>query len=55
MYRGDFVDKQNSALHTAAMRDFELELMLLINERLYQKRYITTEMYLKAKELILKI
>lgn len=37
-----------------AMRDFELELMLLVNERLYEKGSITDEMYIKAKALILK-
>lgn len=38
-----------------AMRHFEDELMLLINERLYQKKEITSDMYMKAKELILRV
>lgn len=37
-----------------AMRHFEEELMLHINERLYQKKVITFDMYMKAKDLILK-
>lgn len=40
--------------YDTAMRDFEIELMLLVNERLYEKSSITSEMYIKAKELILK-
>lgn len=37
-----------------AMRDLELEVMLHINERLFQGGGITQEMRDKAKELILK-
>lgn len=48
------MDKQNITSQAAAMRDFEIELMLLVNERLHQKGGITTEMYIKAKEQILK-
>jgi hypothetical protein len=48
------MSKQGVASHETAMRDFELELMLLVNERLHEKNQITTEMYVKAKELILK-
>lgn len=40
--------------YTAAMREFEIALMLLVNERLFQKGSITPELYRKAKELILK-
>lgn len=53
--RGDGVDKVATTIdYNAAMRDFEIELMLLVNERLHQKGEITTEMYIKAKEMILK-
>lgn len=48
------MDKQNTISYSAAMHEFELELMLLVNERLYQKSVITAEMYIKAKGLILK-
>lgn len=41
--------------YTAAMRDFEVELMLLVNERLFERGSITSEMYIKAKELIIKL
>lgn len=37
-----------------AMKELEMELMLLVNERLYQKSSITNEMYIRAKELIVK-
>lgn len=37
-----------------AMWSFEMELMLLVNERLYQNGKITMEMYIKAKEEIIK-
>lgn len=40
--------------YDTAMHDFELELMMLVNERLFEKGSITDEMYIKAKELILK-
>lgn len=40
--------------YDTAMRDFEIELMLLVNEQLYKKGNITAEMYIKGKELILK-
>lgn len=53
LYRGDAVDMAKTG-YDAAMRDFEAELMLLVNERLYQKSSITAEMYIKAKELIFK-
>ncbi len=37
-----------------AMRLFEIQLKLTVNERLYQQGAITEEMYIKAKEIILK-
>ena len=36
------------------MRRFEIELKLLVNQRLYEKAHITEEMYIRAKELIIK-
>ena len=48
------MDKNVTIEHKTAMRDLEIELMLLVNDRLHEKGNITTEMYIKAKELILK-
>ena len=53
MYRGDGMDETMTS-RDSAMRDFEIELMLLVNERLHQKGSITTEIYIKAKAQILK-
>ena len=38
----------------AEMKKFENELKILINQRLYDKGHITSEMYSKAKAMILK-
>ena len=48
------MDKQITDFYAKKMREFEQEIMLLVNERLHQRGGITTEMYIKAKELILK-
>jgi len=36
------------------MNSFFVEIKLNINHKLYEKGYITEEMYVKAKELIIK-
>jgi len=36
------------------MKDFTMEIKLSINHRLFEKGHITEEMYVKAKELIIK-
>ena len=36
------------------MNTFLIEVKLSVNHRLFEKGYITEEMYTKAKELILK-
>lgn len=36
----------------AALREFETELLLLVNERLHETGTITPELYAKAKELL---
>ena len=53
VYRGDGMDKQ-AIISPEAGRELELEIMLHINERLFQKGTITQEMRNKAVELILK-
>jgi len=53
VYRGDGMDRQVAVI-PEVMRDLELEVMLHINERLFQGGGITQEMRDKAKELILK-
>ena len=55
MRRGE--DKLTGAdlqINSAAMKVFETELKLLVNQRLYEKGHITEEMYIRAKELIIK-
>jgi len=37
-----------------AMNSFLIEVKLSINHKLFEKGYITEEMYTKAKELIIK-
>lgn len=37
-----------------AMNTFLIEVKLSINHKLFEKGYITEEMYTKAKELIIK-
>ncbi len=56
LQRGECMEKAEAAGrdYDEAMRHFEEELMLHINERLYQKKVITFDMYMKAKDLILK-
>ena len=36
-----------------AMKEFEIQIMLHINQRLYDKGLITEEMYKKVKNMIL--
>lgn len=38
----------------AAMKQFEIQLKIFVNQRLYEKGTITQEMYIKAKEYIMK-
>ena len=40
-------------IYPEAMKEFELQVMLHINQRLYDKGLITEEMYKKVKNVIL--
>lgn len=39
---------------TENFKDFEMKIKLHINQKLYEKGHITSEMYMKAKEMIYK-
>ena len=45
---------ENLTIRKPEMQQLENEIKLLVNQRLYDKGYITSEMYSKAKSLILK-
>lgn len=48
------MDKQ-IATYSEAMRELELEILLHINQQLFQSGSITEELCEKAKEMILKL
>jgi len=48
------MDKMKSTDKSAHINDLIVEIKLSINRRLFEKGYITEEMHIKAKELIIK-
>ena len=44
----------DNKMNNPAMNALLVEIKLSINRRLFEKGYITEEMYIKAKEIIIK-
>ena len=45
---------ENNISNTAALNSLYMEIKLSINQKLFDKGYITEEMYIKAKDVIIK-
>lgn len=51
---GGLMERQEFVINDVKKEIFILEIKLAINKKLYDKNIISEEMYIKAKELILK-